>query len=283
MKVCATRGIRQDADPADYARHHYGLPPDRWASLATGSFWITGAGTGYGRCIAIALASAGAMVFLTCRREHKLLDTLDHMRRLGVPTDNSHVIPADITSQPQIAGACRQVTELCDSLTGLVHCAALPGESGVSCPLASGSPEHWERMVATNVTGPWLLTRAIFPHMAAGNRARVLFLTSEAGWAFTPGHGPYNISKAAVNSLGGSMAAEYSASYPDMDIQINILSPGEARTEMNADSSDSPYKVVSMTLVLLSHPPGGPNGKYFHRDGRHLAFGFAEAYGRRLI
>ncbi len=77
--------------------------------------------------------------------------------------------------------------------------------------------------------------------------------------------------------------SEYSASYPDMDIQMNILSPGEARTEMNTDSSDSPYKVVSMTLVLLSHRPGGPNGKYFHRDGRHLAFAFAEAYDRRLI
>lgn len=108
-------------------------------------------------------------------------------------------------------------------------------------------------------------------------------MTSEAGWAFTPGVGPYNLSKAAVNNLGASLAAECAARYPEKDIQVNVLVPGEARTEMNQGSGESPYSVVSMTLVLLSHPAPGPNGCFFHRDGRHLAFAYAPPYRGTLL
>ena len=82
------------------------------------------------------------------------------------------------------------------------------------------------------------------PHSRAGQRRQ--------------GFGPYNVSKSAVNTLGASLAAECTLRYPDKDIQVNVLVPGEARTEMNQGSTESPYAVVSMVLVLLSHPPGGP-------------------------
>jgi NAD(P)-dependent dehydrogenase (short-subunit alcohol dehydrogenase family) len=108
-------------------------------------------------------------------------------------------------------------------------------------------------------------------------------MTSEAGWASTPGFGPYNVTKAALNSLGASMAAEYSARFPETDLQLNVLVPGEAKTEMNHESKESPYSVVSMALMLLTHPKNGPKGRFFHRDGRHLSFAYTEAYDRRLI
>ena len=64
---------------------------------------------------------------------------------------------------------------------------------------------------------------------------------------------------------------------------MNALDPGEARTEMNRTSIVSPYAVVSMALILLSHPEGGPNGRFFSRDGRHLSFGYTEPYRKPLI
>ena len=67
------------------------------------------------------------------------------------------------------------------------------------------------------------------------------------------------------------------------DIQMNALIPGEARTEMNRGSTQSPYKVVSMALILLSHPRGGPNGRFFHRDGRHFGLGYTLPYDKPLI
>jgi len=108
-------------------------------------------------------------------------------------------------------------------------------------------------------------------------------MTSEAGWASTPGFGMYNISKAALNSLGHSMAMEYAARFPDDDIQINIVQPGEARTEMNKGSSDSPFSVVSLVLRLLAQPKGSANGKFFNRTGHHLQFCHTWPHERPLI
>jgi len=65
-------------------------------------------------------------------------------------------------------------------------------------------------------------------------------------------------------------------------VQINVLDPGEARTEMNQGSTNSPFAAVPMALLLLSHPKGGPNGKFFHRNGRHLAFAYSDAYDSDL-
>ena len=79
------------------------------------------------------------------------------------------------------------------------------------------------------------------------------------------------------------MAEEYAVSFPDVDIQMNALVPGEARAEMKQNSTDSPYSIVSMALILLSHPQGGPNGKFFHRDGRHLQFGYSLPYDKPLM
>lgn len=119
--------------------------------------------------------------------------------------------------------------------------------------------------------------------MTNGDGIRVLFMSSEAGWASSLGFGPYNVSKSAVNTLGASLAVECVAHFPTHDVQINVLVPGEARTEMNRGSTESPYSVVSMTLTLLSHPQGGPNGCFFHRDGRHLAFANSSAYMKDLL
>jgi NAD(P)-dependent dehydrogenase (short-subunit alcohol dehydrogenase family)/radical SAM superfamily enzyme YgiQ (UPF0313 family)/Tfp pilus assembly protein PilF len=272
-----------DVDPAKWREHLYGLTPERWASLRGKSFWVTGAGSGYGRCIACGLAAAGAQVFLTGRRTEKLKESIQEISSLGIPTENCHIVKADITNSNNILTACDQVKSLCYALHGLVNNAALPTSPGTPNPLQVGSLEYWNKMIATNVTAPWLITRTIFPHMLASGQVRVLFISSEAGWASTPGLGDYNISKAALNSLSHSLAQEYANTFPEKDIQINTLIPGEARTEMNRASTQSPYAVVSMTLILLSHPKGGPNGRFFHRDGRHFQFGYTTPYEGPLI
>lgn len=279
MTVTVTPGVRQDVDPVKWKEHLYGLTKERWDSLSGKSFWITGAGTGYGRSMCVALVSAGGQVFLSGRRKEKLLESLEEIKKYGLSTDGCHIVDFDLTDVKQIKEACSRVEKMCNSLYGLVNNAALPPRDS----LQEDTLDYWERMFSTNVTAPWLLTREIFPHMKAGGAVRVLFITSEAGWAFTPGSGSYNMNKAALNNLSASMAAEYAESFPDADLQMNALVPGEARTEMNQGSPYSPYAVVSMTLILLSHPKGGPNGKFFYRDGRHLPFTYATQYNKLLI
>jgi 3-oxoacyl-[acyl-carrier protein] reductase len=274
----ATSGVLQHLDPADWRRHHFGLPQARWNFLSNKSFWVTGAGTGYGRCVAVALAAAGARVFLTGRRLAKLEETKAEALALGIDVSNCVCVPADITDYEHVAKAALAIRQASPHLFGLVNNAALPAPKPSPWPLADLSVEAWHKLLATNVTGQWLVSKAALHLMVSGPSCRIVFMTSEAGWAFTPGFGPYNLTKAATNNLGASLAAECAARYAGMDIQINVLVPGEARTEMNRGSVESPYSVVCMTLLLLSHPPAGPNGCFFHRDGRHLEFAYARPH-----
>ncbi|MDI3464439.1 MAG: hypothetical protein OJF50_003260 [Nitrospira sp.] len=262
QKCVSTPGIIQNVHPASWRDHRFGLPQARWKRLKRRNFWITGAGTGYGRCIALALAAAGARVFISGRRIEKLRETVDEGAALGIDVSRCISVPVDIRSDGDLARAVESIQHVTTSLYGLVNSAALPQSPETVFPLTGQSTVAWADLLTTNVTGQWLTCRAAMPLLSHGDGFRILFLSSFAGWASTSGFGPYNISKSAVNTLGASLAAECAARYPGKDIQINVLVPGEARTEMNQGSTESPYSVVSMVLVLLSHPPGGPNG-YF--------------------
>ena len=283
QKCVSTPGILQNIHPASWRDHRFGLPQDRWERLKGRNFWITGAGTGYGRCIALALAAAGARVFISGRRIEKLRETMDEGAALGIDVSRCISVPVDIRSDGDLARAVGDIQHVTTTLYGLVNSAALPQPSGTVCPLADQGVDSWTDLLSTNVTGQWLTCKAAMPLLSNGDGFRIVFLSSFAGWASTPGFGPYNISKSAVNTLGASLAAECAVRYPGQDVQINVLVPGEARTEMNQGSTESPYAVVSMVLVLLSHPPGGPNGFFFNRDGRHLAFAYTQEYPQPLL
>lgn len=279
MKLSATPGIQQSLNPEQWKEHCFGIPLPRWRSLAGKSYWITGAGTGYGQAISLALAAADVAVYMTGRRESKLLETRDRARSLGIDATRLTVLPADITDQNSVSEAANRIAGACTGLHGFVNSAALPSPGS----LASINLSEWKRLWDTNVTGAWLLARAALPLLELQGSSRVVLITSEAGWASTPGFGAYNASKAALNSLGTSLAAEFAQRQQGGDSQVNILIPGEAHTEMNKNSKDSPYAVVCMTLLLLSHPRGGPNGHFFHRDGRHFGFGYSNPYGYSLL
>jgi len=281
--VRVTNGIVQDVEPSKNLEHTFGLPFSRWRRLRQKKFVVTGGGTGFGKSMAIALAMAGAHVFIVGRRESKLLETKMEIGSLGVDAGQCHCIAADITDSSQIKKIFDIIASVPEGLCGVINNAAIFPRPELVNPLEDLPHEEWKRMLDTNVTAPLYLTRTLFPLMAKTNEVRVLFVSSEAGWAFTAGAGPYNVSKAALNNLGASMAEEYSANYPKVDVQMNVLVPGESRTEMNQGSTESPYKVVCMALVLLSHPNGGPNGKYFYRDGRHLPFAYAAAHEKPLL
>ena len=283
QEAVSTPGILQNLHPASWRDHRFGLPQVRWERLKGRSFWITGAGTGYGRCIALALAAAGARVFISGRRIEKLRETVEEGADLGIDVSRCISVPVDIRSDGDLARAVGSIQRVTTSLYGLVNSAALPQPAETAFPLTSQSAAAWTDLLTTNVTGQWLTCKAAMPLLSRGDGFRILFLSSFAGWASTPGFGPYNVSKSAVNTLGASLAAECTLRYPDKDIQINVLVPGEARTEMNQGSTESPYAVVSMVLVLLSHPPGGPNGFFFNRDGRHLAFAYTQEYPQPLL
>ena len=231
--------------------------------------WVTGAGTGFGEAMAVALGLCGARVVLTGRRADKLDAAVAAAERFGASADRFTTLPLDVSAHDEVEAAAARLGAA--GITALVHCAGAPQRLVPEGPLLAS--DGLEALWNTNVVATWRCLRAMVRAAAPRGVVRAVLFSSEAAWHFTSGFGPYNVSKAAVNSLGGSMAAEAAAQYPDCDVQINVLNPGEARTEMNQGSDVSPYAIAPMVLTLISQERGGPNGYFFHGDGRNLAFG----------
>lgn len=255
--------------PERWLEHRFGLSPAVRSELSSRAFWITGGGTGFGHAVATALVLVGARVVLSSRRRAKLEEAAQQIASLcDGGAARIEVLPLDLTIASDVDAVSAALQRA--GITGLVHCAALP-EPPSPAPLLL--TEVLPRLMSVNLEASWRAARTAVQVAAAQRVIRVVLYSSEAAWHFTPGFGPYNISKAAVNNLGGSLAEEAAALHTDCDVQINVLNPGEARSEMNRGSTRSPYAAVPMTLALLGQPPGGPNGCFFHADGRHLSFG----------
>lgn len=147
MQTVSTLGVMQNIDPNGWRDHRFGLPQDRWDRIHGKSFWITGAGTGYGRCVALALAAAGCQVFITGRRIEKLQETLTEGKSLGINIDGCVPVAADITSESDLADATETIRLHTAHLYGLVNCAALPQPGAGPNPLASQSLADWTRLL----------------------------------------------------------------------------------------------------------------------------------------
>lgn len=253
-----------------YINSCFGLSSEKWKSFYNKHIVITGAGTGYGRALTVALLAAGANVYLLGRRSDKLLETVREAQRLEVHHGRSQCISCDITDLDQIQSAVRQIRHVSGTIDTLINCAALSAAGNAT--LLDSSPMRWNEMFDTNLKAQWMVSKQILGCMQDADVARVLFFTSGAGWADTVGFGLYNISKAALNALSMSLANEYQNRFPDKTVSINCINPAEARSQMNTGSTISAYSICTMALTVLSTRKNIPNGRFFHRDGRYLKF-----------
>jgi len=236
---------------------------------------ITGAGTGYGRELSIALLSYEANVILVGRRIKKLQETV----KLANYSNNAMTVICDITKINQIKNLKKQIQNRYDNIDILINCAGIPAHGNAS--LSKISEQRWDDMIDTNLKAQWLISRELFSLMK-NKIARILFFTSGAGWSDTSGHGLYNISKTALNSLTISMAKEYETLYPSQNISINAINPGEAKTQMNTKSNIKASIICDMVLKILSTTKNIPNGKFFHRDGKYIRFCDSKEYNYEL-
>jgi NAD(P)-dependent dehydrogenase (short-subunit alcohol dehydrogenase family) len=260
-------------DVEKWSEHRFGLCPDRWAGLAELGVWITGAGTGYGKALTSVLALAGAEVILSSRRREVLDTCAEEIRSRIAPDARLHVLPMDLGRLDTHDDLTSKALELCPKLGCLVNSAALPQTPQPCMPLLEGDADAFQAMLRVNALGPWRLMRSLLESLAGKSAVRIVNLTSAAGWADTPGFGPYNVSKCTLNSLTRNLAAEARQAWPEADIQINGVDPGQARTEMNQGVDASPLLSVPVLLRLLSAPADAPSGLFYQRDGSVRPFG----------
>jgi NAD(P)-dependent dehydrogenase (short-subunit alcohol dehydrogenase family) len=178
---------------------------------------ITGASRGIGRASAIALAKAGAHVILVARTVGGLEEADDEIQKFG---GTATLVPMNLRDR---LGA--SIFERWGKLDAFLGNAGVLGQL---TPLAHLEPKTFQEVMEVNVTANWRLIRSLDPLLRQSEAGRVLFVTSGAARKHTPYWGAYAVSKAALESLALTYAAECEATR----IKVNLLNPGPMRTAM---------------------------------------------------
>lgn len=230
---------------------------------------VTGASRGIGRAAALAFARAGAHV-LALARTQGALEELDDAIREGGGT--ATLIPADLRDFAAIDRLSPAIRERWGRLDILLGNAGLLGELA---PLPHLDPPVWDAVMAVNVSANWRLIRALDPLLRASDAGRALFLTSGAAHKATAYWGVYAVSKAALDALVRTYAAETVRT----PVRVMLVSPGPLRTAMRraAMPGEDPLTLrtpddLSPHLVRLASPGWTETGKIFDfPTGRVLA------------
>ena len=196
------------------------LPRPRTAKIAI----VTGAGSGIGRSVAVALAHNGYAVVLAGRRKKSLEETA-----LAAKQANSQtlVVPADVTDPTSVRELFATTTKAFDRLDLLFNNA---GISGPAVPLEDLSYEEWTSVVDTNLTGAFLCTQEAFRIMKSQNPrgGRIINNGSISAHAPRPNSAPYTATKHAI--LGLTKATSLDGR--KYDIACGQIDIGNAATEM---------------------------------------------------
>jgi NAD(P)-dependent dehydrogenase (short-subunit alcohol dehydrogenase family) len=205
------------------------------------------------------LGAAGARLALVARDGEALQRVVEEIRAAG---GEAHSIPADVASPeaaPRIAGAA---SALLGPIDVLIHNASSLGPVPL-VPLADTDDLAFEEALATNLIGPFRLTRALAGAMALRGRGLIVHISSDAATNAYPRWGAYGASKAALEHLGRIWAAELA----DRGVRFLNIDPGEMNTQMHRDAMPEadpatlarPETVATRIVTLLAAklPPSG--------------------------
>lgn len=194
------------------------------AMLRNKTALITGASRGIGAAVAKRLAAEGAHVILTARTVGGLEEIDDAIRASG---GAATLVPLDLRQFDMIDALGAQIFERFKKLDILIGNAAMLGSLS---PLAHAAPTEVEDVFRVNTLANYRLIRAMDPLLRAAEAARVVMVTSGAAAAPLAYWGPYAASKAALEHLVLTYAAEVQSTA----MRVNLLDPGAVRTAMRA-------------------------------------------------
>ena len=183
---------------------------------------ITGAGRGIGRAIALAYAREGAKLVLAARSEPELEETVSAASEAGA---EAIAVRTDVTSQIGTERLARRAVERFGRIDVLVNNA---GTSGPVGPLQSNDIDEWVDTINVNLTGTFLVCRAIVPVMLDQGGGRIINLSGAGVVNAWSNMSAYCSSKAAVVRLTEVLAQELE----DKGIMVNALGPGSVHTSM---------------------------------------------------
>ncbi len=200
---------------------------------------ITGAGRGIGRATARLFARAGASVVLAARTGAEIQAVAEEIKAAG---GRALAIPTDVTDRVAIDQLITLTLRAFRQVDILVNNAAVLAPIGKTWQV---DPAQWQRLIAINLIGPYLCSRAVLPQMLERGDGRILNITSGAANKNIVGWGAYCASKAALDRFTGVLAAEVA----DTGIVVCGISPGPTDTAMQAEIRRTP----STAFPLVEH------------------------------
>ncbi|HZH11018.1 MAG TPA: SDR family NAD(P)-dependent oxidoreductase [Microvirga sp.] len=228
---------------------------------------VTGASRGIGRAAALALAEAGAHIIALARTQGALESLDDEIRAKGSSATLVPVNLKDLDAIDRLGAAIYQRWGKLDILLGNA------GQLGELAPIAHIDQPVWDEVMTVNVTANYRLIRSLDPLLRASDAGRAIFLTSGAAHKHKAYWGVYSVSKAALEALVRTYAAE-TVTTP---VRAMLINPGPLRTSMRraAMPGEDPLTLktpedLAPHILKLALPSWDQTGKIydFTQDGK---------------
>ena len=229
-------------------------------SLNNTAALITGASRGLGLALSLLLARRGARVVMVARHREALDAAVAQVRAAG---GVAFGIAADVGDKQQIHAIAGEASALAGPIELLIHNASILGPTPLQL-LLDTECEDFENVLQANLLGPFRLTKVIAGAMALRRSGTVVHISSDAAVSAYPRWGSYGVSKAALDHLSRTFAAELAGT----GVRVLAVDPGEMDTLMHAAALPDadpqtlarPETIAARIIDMLEHPEAAPGG-----------------------
>ncbi len=226
---------------------------------------ITGASRGLGKALSLEFGRRGAKLVINSRSSsaNELLETESELRSLGAQVLR---VTADVSLRTDVERLAGEALARFGHVDVLVNNASALGPTPM--PYLIDTPiDDFEQVVRTNMTGPFMLTRALVGQMIARKTGSIINVSSDAGVVGYATWGAYGVSKAALDHLTRTWATELNGT----GVRVNSVDPGDMNTSMKrasdpkGDSSEwaGPQTVTPVFVYLAADESAEINGQRF--------------------
>jgi meso-butanediol dehydrogenase/(S,S)-butanediol dehydrogenase/diacetyl reductase len=184
---------------------------------------ITGGGSGIGAAIAERFVADGAKVCITGRRK----EMLEKVAK-SLPSGKVAICSGDVSKEEDVERVVETAVKFGGKLDVLVNNAGI----SPAAPVAELDPKTWQQVIGVNLTGPYLMMKAVIPHMLKGGGGSIINIASLGGMRCLPGMPAYCSSKAGLIMLSKQVALDYGLH----NIRCNTVCPGGVTTDMTKES-----------------------------------------------